>query len=261
MSEHSLGTAEVINTTSLVDNLTYVSCEGRAVAEITQIAHLWSEAIELCSKKIAEEGNLSSLLVRTNQYGSTHIVERNESRLSGAELFFKACDSIVFGSRHSNVGVKVVENGKVKKELRYSVLERGVDEGDEIRSSQLNTEIEYRNKGQSLGTRLVVEGNKMQVFQRMSGEKGGNNGPMNGPEVLVFELEADSKEKQTRMTFFCIDTKTSSRVEITSDSSKAFWIMRNGLLFGNEYPHPDSIRSFKKQVAEVSLPSNDKDAL
>ncbi len=236
-----------INTKSMAESLTYVTCRGAVSNESPGILQMWQHALDEYANDIGRKEN--SLVVKRNAFGAEHVVRdltgNNASGVeSRSEIFFQAIDSVLFAERYSDKSIRVEEGGSIK-DYRYSLLEEGDPEklnGKDVgrlRENVVEAQINFRGKDTKFnGTSLEVTRNCITLRQRVGEE-----------DKPVLQIIRDGKNSLTQMVVFK-ETATGSRKVLSVPSKKAFWEIKRGLLWSDVYPYPQSVNAFVTSVDE-----------
>lgn len=240
-SELSIG----INPSKIADNLTYVSCSGKLMPESAAVCRFWQSVSTEYAKQIASKRNPDFIELR-NRYGATHTISNEESNVYSnrnvAQLYFQAVESLIFAERYSDSGIEILNLNNSKEIIPYAILDRDPNSKKKINGRKYNAVIGFRdNSGKPTGTSLVLNDGEIKVYQRLMIEGGKEI------DILVLQIKGDSSNKRTEMTAY-IDTESGSRKTFSEDSSKIFWILRDGLLWSDVYPHPGSVAEFKDKI-------------
>lgn len=199
------------NPKRLAETLTYVTCNGEKTENSKLIHALWNSVVKTYVSDLEKSGNEPSLITRRNEFGADHItkdIDNVGKTPSRSELFFESVDSLIFAERYADSGVESTFGGN--NNYSYAELEEGkVKNCDKIRANISHAEINFRGPdGKFNGTSLVVKNGSLILRQRV-----GND------DLPVLEITRDKGKDTTKMVVF-IETDTSSRKEISVDSTK-----------------------------------------
>lgn len=231
-----------INTKRLAGSLTFLCSDGQVNDSARDINWLWESAIGEYVDEIRSMGREDRYHPRANAFGGAHLLEtdgpsnRSQKDLSRGELFLLTVDSFLFAERFSDEPVEINIQGK-KTTALYKDLVKSED--DEKKRNVVKAKIKFAGEDRKFnGTTMIIDNGTIVVTEQHEGR-----------DVPVIRIERYGSEDKTVVTVYK-STGEGEKKKISVPGRKIFWEIQNGLMWGDLYPHAQSVTAYMQRLDE-----------